>query len=604
MIMKRLIILMLVLMAMSLVGATNIHYYQNLSSYIQVPKNYTPAAYSLTRVATVFEPTGSCIVNNVGIRFYNAAGTHAGGNATATLRRVDAAGLIIETGLGAPAVTILSANLTFYSGVTVFDFAAAGFTEAQRTIPAGEKFAIVLSCPNNAGNPPNNTVFFSPLGGNASMGHSYAYWTDDGWLLIEEAFSAGFEWCWDADVTYVGNFIDIAAKSLYFTGDLFLQPGETIAYEADVKSNSSIPITADVKLSVYDQASPATAIWSHTLTNQSFPDTAVVHLVFPAYTYPAVEGDYRVVLSVYNALDMNADNNMTDLEQITFLPPGNMDYLNDALPAGNAFGWNADNEPEVGVDFWYSAAPLKLNTVGFRIWDNTWPANVAGHEFLKYAIYNWVEGMPNLLYVTPAPVPCVLGQWNDYDVSAQGLTFAADEKFMVTYKQYNLYPACPGLAVDDTAPVSGWATSYYWDPVDGWMLGYDDDFMIRAGVEELILGVEAPIVSIILDGGYPTIEWAEVTGAVSYNVYGSNDPEALVPWTPIESGIQDLGYMYAGTEPYLFFYVTASTEMDGSKMTLSPRVKTFEPAQLPARSGMKIEKAVNNEITIAPALKK
>lgn len=578
MIMKKLIILMLVLMTMSFIGASTISYYGGITSFIRMPWNYTPEPYSLMRIATVFEPTGECIVNSVNMSLYQPE--HLNGNVMATLRRVNPiTGAIIEGVLGAPSATVLSADIVFHTGQTTFTFSG---TEAQRTIPAGEKFAVVLSCPNGT---TDNTVLCSPLGSTASNGHSWIYWSDDGWQL-----RTNLEWAMAADVTYAGPVIDIAAKSLYFTGDLFLQPGEVIAYEADVKSNSTIPITADVKLSVFDQASPATPLWSHTLTNQSFPDTAVVHVVFPAYTYPAEEGEYQVVLSVYNALDMEATNNMTDLEQITFLPPGNMDYLNDALPAGNAFGWNADNEPEVGVDFWYYAAPLKLNTVGFRIWDNTWPAQVAGHEFLKYAIYNWVGGMPNLLYVTPTALPCTLGQWNDYDVPV-ALTFEAGESFMVTYKQYNLYPACPGLAVDDVDPLSGWATSYYWDPVDGWMLGYDDDFMIRAGVEEFIMGVEAPIVSIILDPN-PTITWEEVIGAVSYNVYGTNDPEAPTPWTPIESGINDLGYAYEGTEPFKFFYVTASDQADGSKMTLSPRVKTFEPAQLPVRSGVNVEKAI------------
>jgi hypothetical protein len=33
-----------------------------------------------------------------------------------------------------------------------------------------------------------------------------------------------------ADVTYTGNFLDLEATSLYFTGDMFLQPGDAILY--------------------------------------------------------------------------------------------------------------------------------------------------------------------------------------------------------------------------------------------------------------------------------------------------------------------------------------------------------------------------------------
>jgi hypothetical protein len=100
------------------------------------------------------------------------------------------------------------------------------------------------------------------------------------------------------------------------------------------------------------------------------------------------------------------------------------------------------------------------------------------------------------------------------------------------------------------------------------------------------LGVEAPIISIALDSGYPTITWNEVTGAQSYNVYGSNDPYAAQPWTAIETGIGDLGYAYQGTEPYKFFYVTASTELDGSKTAnteIAPKI-TATPLSINARS--------------------
>jgi hypothetical protein len=86
------------------------------------------------------------------------------------------------------------------------------------------------------------------------------------------------------------------------------------------------------------------------------------------------------------------------------------------------------------------------------------------------------------------------------------------------------------------------------------------------------LGVEAPIISIALDSGYPTITWDAVTGAQSYNIYGSNDPTAAQPWTAIETGVGDLGYAYMGTAPYQFFYVTASTEADGSKMANTDQV--------------------------------
>ena len=109
-----------------------------------------------------------------------------------------------------------------------------------------------------------------------------------------------------ADVTYTGNFLDLEATSLYFTGDMFLQPGDAILYEADVTSNSNIPVTGDVKIEVLDQAT-GTALWTQTWANQSFPcQLEPVHYrtAPPVVAYPTTAGDYQVKLTVTLVNDM------------------------------------------------------------------------------------------------------------------------------------------------------------------------------------------------------------------------------------------------------------------------------------------------------------
>ena len=567
--MKKFIILIFALLAMSLLSATMISYYGGITSYIPVPYDSGQGWY-LDRIAVVFEPSDACVLNFVNIMFYAAETT--GGNAMAELRPF-VNGMIDETGFPATAVTVANADLVYYAGgneVTTFDFSS--YPESARSFAAGEKFAIVLSCPNGV----MNTVDIAPLGSTDSAGHSWVWYSDEtpNWVL-----RTNVEWAIAADVTYTGTFLDLEATSLYFTGDMFLQPGDAILYEADVTSNSNIPVTGDVKIEVLDQAT-GTALWTQTWANQSFPvSTEPVHFTCtapPVVAYPTTAGDYQVKLTVTLVNDMDNTNNMLELEQITFSPPGNMDYSDDldTDEPDNSYAWY-NGGSEIGVDFWYYAAPLTLQSVGFRINDSSWPSGAATNPNLKYAIYNWEDGLPNQLYVTPDPVPCTLGQWNYYDVSALGLNFAAGESFMVAYKQVGDYPNCPSLCTDESAPLSGWISSYYWNPTDQtWYLGEDSDLMIRAGVIETVTGVEAPIISIALDSGYPTITWDEVTGAQSYNVYGSNDPYAAQPWTAIVTGINDLGYAYQGTEPYQFFYVTASTEADGSKMANTELVPT------------------------------
>ncbi len=557
--MKKLTVLLLAVLALvSLSGVPLYHWSGNvgdITTYITLPDLTAP---SVTRLGVIFEPSGPCVVNNVSMYFYQA-GVAGQANVMAELLHVDANGNIIEGGLGTPSVTINFANITWYSGTTVFDF--TGFAESARTFAGGEKFAIVLSVPN--GSAARKTAVLAQRG---ALGNSWTYLPDYGWNPNEDVWSNDLAWAWTADVDYVGDFVDVGVADIYWAQNVFWQPGDEVLFGAAVK-NYGVATNADITLTIYDQEDNS-IFWQGSALSQPMAAEEELDFFIPdGVFYPAEAGFYKLVAEAAASTgDMIASNASKDLEQITFTPPGNLVYspIGDVEPP-NAYAWNAA-DVEIGVDFWYYAAPLKLETVGIRVWDSTWPSASGSNANLKYAIYNWDAGWPNLLYVTPNPVPCVLGQWNDYDVSHLNLEFEASESFMLAYKQVNANPNCPGLAVDDDDPMSGWTTSYFWDPTEeDWFLGYDYDFLIRAGVSVLTLETEAPIISVVLEDGFPLIYWDEVDGADSYNLYGSNDPYAPRPWDLIVGGTADLGYSYIEDDPFQFFYATASTEADGSK---------------------------------------
>jgi len=88
--------------------------------------------------------------------------------------------------------------------------------------------------------------------------------------------------------------------------------------------------------------------------------------------------------------------------------------------------------------------------------------------------------------------------------------------------------------------------------------------------------VPAPQITIVMDDGFPTVNWDAVEGAVSYNVYGTNDPYLpLELWERLKEGWPHLTYPHLIDEPYQFFYVTASSQLDGSKAQTTAKKETL-----------------------------
>lgn len=577
--MKKLMIIMLALLAFTLLSAVEIQYWNGITHFTRVPWAFVSGGnnYTYTTIGTDFVPAGACDLNGIYFMIYGA--TQVGNlDVACSIWEVDE-----NTGLPTgmfPLYTevIPYASLTLYPNFHYWDLSAQNLS-----FPAGQEFFFTFAAPMGV---PGST-YTCPLLDNSVWGQSYRYFsvhpTGAGWYPY-----AG-EYTHVADVTYTSAFRDMSADVLYFSGDFFLQQNEEIIFEADVSNLSdedATRVTADIYLHLYHAADLNTPILTQLIPGEVFAFEETKHYIFDPITFTD-QGEYCVAVKVDMAGDMVSTNNAIYLEQQVVVLPDLLDYDDGVGETAHAFyvagsGW--------ANEFWY-AEPVKLTNVGFNMRDATWPTGAL--PFLQYKIYaDDGAGAPGAVLYDSGVVGCTLGAWNNYDVSAQNINIPADTHFYVAYHQVGDYLAgAPGLLGDMNMPFTGWLTSwaYYYDSgTSTWVWetpnATDEDMMIRCGVEAGVAGIDAPIISIMLDGGYPTIYWAEVVGAQSYNLYGSVDPFAPLPWDTIETGIQDLGYMYNGGEPYKFFYVRASTELDGRRITnnqYARGTRTVDPAFQP-----------------------
>lgn len=582
--MKKLIIFMLVLLVFSGLAAAQLKYWTS-EAYLQgIPRQFTSGAV-LTRVATVFTPVADCDLEGVYFPFYGP-GAAGQANVFIAIYPVNAEGLPNIGGLPMASATVLYADLVNWATAppgedfNYVDFSATGLNFGP-TGTNGTAFAMVMSCPNGL----LPSIKTATMHDATISGSSYNYLT----VVEPIGWDLWYDYCFTAEISYSGDMIDVAASNLWFSGDFFLAPGEVTNYQAEVVNSSvdnagaPIPVTGvQVTLAIRDMTDN-TIMWSDVHTVDLAAEEVLYIDTFADCTLPMTPGRYKLQLQAWHDDDADHGNDNLYLQQDIpdLATEDELAYDNGNSSTAHAFydagtGWaNA---------FWYSAEPLKLTEVSFEMRDNTWPAGALGN--LSYAVYaDDGTGKPDMInpLVPITNAACNLGAWNTYDVSAYNINIPAGETFYISYFQVGDYgTGAPGLLGDKSEPISSWATSYvyyYDDDLLEWVWetpnANDEDMCIRCTVE-LGIFVEAPITSIMWDG-YPTITWEEVLGAVSYNVYGSNDPEAAMPWTLIETVHGDLGYMYEGPETFKFFYVTASSEIEGRKMVMAPRKVSSKP---------------------------
>lgn len=601
--MKKLIIVMLALLALSGLAAVQLKYWTS-EVYLQTIPRLMSDSSVLTKAATVFTPPVDADLEGVYFPFYKP-GALGEGNVLIEIWPVDANGLPDESGFFPLAsATILYADLIDWNTAPAgedynyVDFSASNLAFGP-TGTNGTKFAMVMTCPN--GLLPN--IKTATMHDSTVSGSSWNYYT----VVEPVGWDQWYDYCFTAEVTYLGDQIDVEPTSLWFTGDFFLAPGEAVTYEADVINNSvnslgtPIAVTGvDVALVLWDYAYTDPPLYLEFFENQSFAASEERHFIFPELTLP-LTGRNILQLQAWHDLDVVSGNNNLFLQQdvLDLTAPAVLAYDEDQSSMAHAYyedgaGW--------ANSFWYYESPLKITSISFEMRDNTWPTGALGN--LEYAIFpDDGTGYPDMAnpLVPITATTCTLGAWNTYDVSSYNINIPAGETFYVAYFQVGAYQAgAPGLLGDMTDPISSWLTSYsyYMDDTSTWIWetpnATDEDMCIRATVELGVAGTEAPIISIALDSGYPTVTWAAVTGALSYNVYGSNNPVAAQPWTPLATGIADLGYQYTGTAAYEFFYVTASNMADGSKLTLDPKKMSSKPEIAP------LPKSVIRELKTVP----
>jgi len=602
--MKKLIIIVLSLLVLTGLVATELKYWANTAYLQTIPRQYA-AGDILTRAATVFSPVGNCQLQGVYFPFY---GGGAGGQANVRVEiwPVNTDGTPNTSGmLPLAGATILYADLINWQTAPVgedynyVDFSAANLYFGP-TAANGTKFAMVVSSPNGV----VGSVYTATLHDNAVRGNSYNYYTTDpaGW-------DDWYDYCFSAEITYTGDQVDVVASTLYFSGDFFLEPEQEVIYAVEAVNNS---IDANGNPMAVTDVTVALALrdWETfdivdliALTDDlSIAAGGDIYLeLTEPYALPADGGRYVLQFQAWHDEDVSLENNNLWLQQdVVDLEDGPFDFAYDEDEATMAHAFYNDGFGFANT-FWYDGAALKLNEISIEMRDNTWPTGAQGN--LKYAIFpddgTGIPDMDNPL-VPITQTTCTLGAWNTFNVSAYNAVIPAGEMFHVAYFQVGAYQAgAPGIMGDKTEPISSWITSLAYDPAEGWEgpAYYDEDLCIRVVAElheDEPIEIEAPIISVIVEDGFPLIYWEDVAGAVSYNLYGSNDPYAPRPWDLIVGGTADLGHSYIEDEPYLFFYATASTEADGSKRNLvvAPTAPKNQIGKISANSNVISEKGL------------
>lgn len=256
----------------------------------------------------------------------------------------------------------------------------------------------------------------------------------------------------------------------------------------------------------------------------------------------------------------------TDFD-IAFLPWTNVDVDGSATYGMNGTTWPNTYLPQSFIIYNPSATTPALTAL-------------VPHGGAKMAACFSATTPPNDDWLITPPIVGVSG----LQASFWAMSYTADYGL----ERFNVGVSTTGTDPEDFTIISG--ASYLEAPID-WTqytypleypgqtiyvgiqcVSYDAFFLL---VDDFCLSVpwlEAPVVTIALTGGVPTLVWTAVENAALYEVYGSIDPMAADPWTLLtDPAISEITYQYTGTDAYHFFKVIA---LNASKRDAAPAKKS------------------------------
>jgi len=453
------------------------------------------------------------------------------------------------------------------ASITANAWNSVNLTSFNLSFAAGQQFIICLSAVGGTATTACFQFFLDRIASTEFPSHSMRY-RSGAWELyqgftIGGVANSGGEYFISATVNYNAPYHDVAAQSLWFTGDLLLAQGTSVEYEADVKNTgdqneTNIPVTIEIADITY----PArTVVFTDTQYITSLAAGDSIHVnTFSSYTYNT-PGEYIVTLYTGLGTDMNPDNDAIYLEQQVVVLPANLTY--DDGTADSAWAPNVALN-EFANEFECPVGPFKVNQLQFHVWDVAWPT--PGTTDLGIVVYDDdgldVDGNPNApgteLYYQQVTV--TRGAWNTFDVSAGDIILPGG-KFFVAARFLQAYPNCPGLSVDNNPPWSSWKVSWEKSGTD-WYQSYPDyneDWMIRAGVDYIEFWPPEDL-AIYKVGNDAYLEWGGVPAANSYDVFQGTDPANVT--TEIASNIANNNYTHVNgaLSDKSFYYVKASTQ--------------------------------------------
>lgn len=199
-------------------------------------------------------------------------------------------------------------------------------------------------------------------------------------------------------------------------------------------------------------------------------------------------------------------------------------------------------------EFECPVGPVHVTDLHYYIWPDTWP--VPGSTSMGIAVFDDdgfdADGNPGAPGTTLyyEDVTCTRGAWNTYNI-ADALVIVGSGKFFVGWRAIDAYPACPGMAVDNTAPWSAWKVSWEGAPGD-WYQAYPEfgmDWMIRASVSYIEFWAPENL-EISQTGPDILLDWMDVPEAEYYDVYQGSTIDAVT--NPIGTDLGTSAYTHIG----------------------------------------------------------